>query len=237
MQGQLYRLVESQQQVATMGYVDTLQEQALLESLLDNAKPPYPQDFSDYHYLLKTPFRYPPLKWGSRFGRTHERGMFYAGLAERTTLAECAYYRFVFWHSMQPQNSAARNSIRTEHTMFSVGYKTRFGVSLHEAPFDQHRAALTHPSQYSTTQQLGSDMREAGVQAFEYTSARDPDAGHCAALFSAAAFAHSKPNESQQWLCELTADQVSYKHIGDTAVLHFERSLFLADDTLPLPAS
>ncbi len=234
--GSLYRLVESQQQVATMGYVDTLEEQTLLEELLDGAKPAYPADAADLHYLLKTPFRYPPLKWGSRFGRTHERGIFYAAPGVDTTLAECAYYRFVFWDSMQTTESVARSSIRTEHTMFSANYKTQFGVRLQDPPFDQHAAALTHTSDYSSTQQLGSAMREAGVEAFEYTSARHPNGGQCAALFSTAAFAQKKPHELQQWLCELTADRVSYKQIGETTVTHFKRSGLLVDGKLPIPA-
>ena len=67
--GTVYRLVESQEQIATLGYVDTLEEQTLLEEMLETTKPPYPFTTEDFHYLLKTPFRYPPLKWGSRFGR------------------------------------------------------------------------------------------------------------------------------------------------------------------------
>ncbi|MDP1329436.1 hypothetical protein Q6280_28035, partial [Klebsiella pneumoniae] len=59
--GVLYRLVESQEQVATVGYVDSLEEQAVLEELLEGSKPAYPGDLQSQplHYLLKTPFRYP----------------------------------------------------------------------------------------------------------------------------------------------------------------------------------
>ncbi len=70
--GELFRLVESQAQVATLDYVDTLAEQALLEDLLETVKPPWPADSARLHYLLRTPFRYPPLPWGSRFGQRHE---------------------------------------------------------------------------------------------------------------------------------------------------------------------
>lgn len=64
LQGRLVRLVESQEQVATLQLVDTLEEQALLEELLESSKPPVPADAEPLHYLLKTPFRYPPLRWG-----------------------------------------------------------------------------------------------------------------------------------------------------------------------------
>ena len=98
--GTLYRLVESQEQIATLGYVDTLDEQALLEEMLESTKPNYKEDLSAYHYLLSTPFRYPPLQWGSRFGGIHEPSLFYGGVSIAVTLAESAYYRFIFWKSM-----------------------------------------------------------------------------------------------------------------------------------------
>ncbi len=54
LQGRLVRLVESQEQVATLQLVDTLEEQALLEELLESSKPPVPADAEPLHYLLKT---------------------------------------------------------------------------------------------------------------------------------------------------------------------------------------
>ena len=110
--GTAWRLVESQEQIATLGYVDTLEEQAILEELLDSVKPPYPANTESLHYLLKTPFRYPPLRWGSRFGRVHEPGIFYAGCEANTTLAESAYYRFVFWYSIASKPIKNTNNYR-----------------------------------------------------------------------------------------------------------------------------
>ena len=43
LRGKLFRLVESQEQIATMSYVDTLQEQALLEEMLESVKPSFPK--------------------------------------------------------------------------------------------------------------------------------------------------------------------------------------------------
>ena len=62
-EGLAYRLVENQEESATLGYVDTLDEQALLEELIDNIKPRYLKGTGHLHYLLKTPFLYPPLPW------------------------------------------------------------------------------------------------------------------------------------------------------------------------------
>ena len=55
---------------------------------------------ADSHYLLATPFRYPPLPYGSRFGSRFEPSLFYGARSASTALAESAYYRFVFWSGM-----------------------------------------------------------------------------------------------------------------------------------------
>jgi RES domain len=232
--GLLFRLVESQEQIATLGYVDTLEEQALLEDLLESVKPPYPEGSDDYHYLLKTPFRYPPLQWGSRFGRIHEPSLFYGGCRVETALAESAYYRFVFWFSMDAE--PVKDKLRTEHTLLSVGYETAKGVRLHAPPFDKYLADLTHPKNYQPAQLLGSAMRATGVDAFEYPSARDPGRGRCVGLFTLSAFKQRRPEEMSQWLCEVGATEVSFKRAGSTAVATYVIDDFLFENRLPFPA-
>jgi len=51
-------------------------------------------------YLLFPPFRYPPLKWGSRFGTEYQRGLFYGSQLLATALAEVAY--IWGWHGYRP---------------------------------------------------------------------------------------------------------------------------------------
>lgn len=233
--GTAWRLVESQEQIATLGYVDTLEEQALLEELLDSVKPPYPAQCDDYHYLLKTPFRYPPLKWGSRFGRLHEPGIFYAGCQVKTTLAESAYYRFVFWYSMN--NTPIKNTITSSHTLFCVNYSSKQGIRLHAAPFNQYQQELTDPQNYSATQQLGSEMRAAQVDVFEYTSARDPDKNPCVGLFTHHPLTRKKPSDMTQWLCELSARDVAFKQVGNKEIIRFALDDFLVAGKLPVPAA
>ena len=142
--GTLLRLVESHAEVATLGYVDTLEEQAVLEALLEGTESSYPADCAGMHYLVKAPFRKAPLKWGSRFGRRHERGIFYGGLSIGSTLAESAYYRFIFWFSMNAVPPKPR--ITTRHSLFEADYRTEVGVKLHRPLFDVHRPALTDPT-------------------------------------------------------------------------------------------
>ncbi|HSC68260.1 MAG TPA: RES family NAD+ phosphorylase [Cellvibrio sp.] len=233
--GTAWRLVESQEQIATLGYVDTLEEQALLEELLDSVKPPYPANSDSYHYLLKTPFRYPPLRWGSRFGRIHEPGIFYAGCDTQTTLAESAFYRFVFWHSID--SKPIKNTITSAHTLFCVNYQSQRGMKLQAAPFDQFLPQLTHPQDYSASQQLGSDMRAARVEAFEYQSARAQQQGCCVGLFVTAALAQKKPTNMAQWLCELGATEVAFKQLGQKEIIRFPLDNFLIDGRLPMPAA
>ncbi len=232
--GKLQRLVESQEQIATLGYVDTLDEQALLEQMLDEAKPVSQPDCEALHYLLKTPFRYPPLKWGSRFGGVHERSLFYGGLTLGAVLAESAFYRFVFWHSMN--GAPVKDRIRSEHTLFSVRYQTDKGIQLQAPPFDQYLKELAHPVDYRASQAMGTAMRAAGVLAFEYCSARDPEHGLCAALFSPDVFRQKKPQESSQWFCEVSADRVSFTQLRSGDIKTYALAHFLVDGALPRPA-
>jgi len=231
--GALWRLVENQEQVATLGYVDSLEEQALLEALLETAKPPPPPGTENLHYLLRTPFRYPPLPWGSRYVRRHEPGIFYAGLDIATTLAEAAYYRFVFWYSME---TPATDVLRTEHSLFAAQYATEHGVRLQAPPCDIHHDRLTHPEDYRATQALGSALRENAVEAFEYPSARHAG-GCCVGLFTPVALASSRPQEITRWLCEVHEDRVLFKGFERKEVRAFVLGDFLHQGHLPLPAA
>ena len=69
-----WRVVEAQHQVSTRKLVDSVDEQILLEDLIERVKPA-DQTRGRWHYLLATPFRYPPLRHGSRFAGRHERGI------------------------------------------------------------------------------------------------------------------------------------------------------------------
>lgn len=231
--GDLWRLVESQEQVATMQLVDSLEAQSLLEEMLDAVKPPPPPGSAHLHYLLYTPFRYPPLPYGSRYGRRHEPSLFYGALTPATVLAESAYYRFVFWHGMQTPPPAP---IRSEHTLFSARYATTRGLQLQAEPCAEQRAALTHRSEYHATQALGSAMREAGIEAFEYPSARCPEGGINVALFTPAAFAEPRPQEMQSWLCETTAEAVTFAQPQSRALHRFAVEIFTVEGKLPWPA-
>lgn len=231
--GTLTRIVESQEQVATTGLVDTLEEQNLLENMLDAAKPPPRPGSERLHYLLMTPFRYPPLRHGSRFGGRHEPSILYGSLTTDATLAEAAYYRLVFWSGME---TPPASPIRSRHTLFRARYRTRRGLRLHRPPCDERRSILTDPTSYGPTQALGSAMRDAGVLAFEFLSARDPQGGINVGLFEPRALASRTPTGQEQWLCEVTGDHVTFLHPASRRIERFPAETFLVDGQLPQPA-
>ncbi|MCL7745004.1 RES family NAD+ phosphorylase [Guyparkeria hydrothermalis] len=232
--GTLTRIVESQEQVATTGLVDTLEEQGLLEDMLDTAKPPPRPGSEGLHYLLMTPFRYPPLRHGSRFGHRYEPSILYGSLSAEATLAEAAYYRLVFRSGMETPPAAP---IRSRHTLFRANYRARRGLRLHRSPCNEKRAILTDPADYAPTQALGSAMREAVVLAFEFHSARDPQGGINVGLFEPTALSSRAPTGQEQWLCEVGDEQVTFLHPASRRIERFPAATFLIDGRLPQPAT
>ena len=231
--GTLHRLVESQEQVATSRLVGSLERQALLETMLESTKPPLRPGTDRLHYLLATPFRYPPLRHGSRFGSRAEPSLLYGSLSVRTVLAESAYYRCVFWQGM---TVPPPGPLVTQHTLFTARYRTAKGIRLQMPPCDRHRVALTDPARYDATQATGAAMREAGVEAFEYESARDPGHGTNIGLFAPQALASTKPTSLESWLCETSDDGVRLLARDGNALHEFPVATFLVDGTLPAPA-
>lgn len=231
-----FRVVESQEQVATTRLVDTLDEQHQLESILERSKPPAPDGAAGFDYLLWTPFRYPPLPRGSRFGRALESGIFYASLTIRTALAETAYYRFVFLSGLAEPLPA--DSLTTELGAFEARIETARGVALESAAFARRQSEISDPARYAATQALGGAMREAGVEAFTWRSARDSDGGINVGAFTLAAIASPRPERMQHWVCTTTAETVSFMRLfaRDEAPVSFPRSQFLVDGRLPAPA-
>ena len=158
------RVVEAQSRNGTRRLVESEAEHAVLEELLDRGKPKVPSEpaFASLHYLLFTPFRYPPLKNGSRFGTRYERGIFYAARALSTALAEVAYYRLVFLEG----TVAELGSVSTDVTVFRAQVRARRAIDLTREPFAAYEASISSKTSYEASQALGGAMRGAGVQAF-----------------------------------------------------------------------
>ena len=227
-----WRVVESQHQVSTRKLVDSADEQALLEQLIDGAKPP-DNTHGRLHYLLFTPFRYPPLRHGSRFGRRHKGGIWYGSLERRTAFAEVAYYRLLFLEGTH----APLGTITTPLTAFRASLHTKLGVALDAPPFDAYRDTIASPVTYSHTQPLGDAMRSAGVEAFRYPSARDVQGGVNVGAFTPSVFGRTKPTSLESWHCAASRERVDVTR-GDyftRETFAFARGEFLVDGVLPSP--
>lgn len=232
-----HRVVESQYENSTRKLVDSDDEQSLLESLLDRAKPPVPSEpaFKNLHYLLFTPFRYPPLRHGSRFGRRSERGVWYGSRERRTCFAETAYYRLLFLE----HSSAALAPLHVELTCFRTRVRTQRGVDLTADPFRKFEAKLTSRSSYADTHALGAEMRAAGVAAFLFRSARDDREGTNVALFEPCFMSRDVPAaQMQAWRCVVDRDKVEFvRRLTGAApreAFSFPRATFLVGGALPL---
>lgn len=250
-QGVAFRVVESQEDIATTRLVDDIPEQVRLEELLEATKPRRVPGTEHLHYLLAPPFRYPPLLHGSRFGRYFERSLFYGGMTINTALAETAYYRFVFLnHLAEP----FPKPLRTQHTVFGARVRTDQGVRLQDQAWDSLHKELTHPADYATSQALGSTMRESGVVAFQFLSARAQQAGLYSlpypgdqglegvniALFEPSALKDRNPNKAMRLIIVTSRDTVSMSLMrdnGDREVSEFSRTSFLVDGIFPDPAA
>jgi hypothetical protein len=228
-----WRAVEAQHQVSTRKLVDSADEQVLLEELIDRVKPP-DTTRGRLHYLLSTPFRYPPLRHGSRFGARHERGIWYGAETRRTMFAEVAYYRLVFLDGSR----ADLGVVTTQLTAFSVRAHSSRGIDLVAPPFEAHRRTIASPVRYTATQALGAAMRSAGVELARYPSARDPDGGVNVAAFSPAVFGAARPRGLETWHCTATRQRVELakRDYFGRETFAFPREAFLVNGALPAPA-
>ena len=216
----LWRAVEAQHVASTMPLVDSIDEQHVLERLLDDAKPPVPQAAAHLHWLLFTPFRYPPPPGGSRFRGPIDPGVFYGADQIRTACAELGYWR---WRHLK--DTPALDAMPTKpQTVFKVRIETKT-VDLREKPFVRDRPRWTDPRDYSACQRFARTAREAGVGAIRYESVRDPEHGADCAVLSPAAFAAPEPLEQQTWMLSVARDRVVWQR---THALHVDEHEFAA---------
>ncbi|HJQ98585.1 MAG TPA: RES family NAD+ phosphorylase [Candidatus Polarisedimenticolaceae bacterium] len=227
--GKLWRVVEGQHVIATRGLVDSTEEHDLLERMIDAAKPAAPdeKEFAGLHYLLSTPFRYPPLRHGSRFATRHDRSIFYGSTELRSAFAETAYYRLLFLEG----TAAHLEPVDTDLSAFQVGYRTSKGLDLTRDP------SVSAPDRYDGSQKLGARMREAGVEAFRYASAREAE-GVNVGLFTPRAFTSKRPGAMQVWKAAASRAAVEIRRHD---LLHpetfvYPRQQFLVRGVLPRPA-
>jgi hypothetical protein len=230
-----WRVVEDQHISSTRKLVTNLEEHEILEDLLESiAKPPLPSssEFQGLHYLLSTPFRYPPLKHGSRFATRFERSLWYGAEELITSLGEVAFYRLLFFSGSEGDLQACELKLSS----YSINIKTNNGICLQNVAFKKYQEYISNKNNYQASQLLGTQMREAGVDAFRYNSARVNDKNNIG-VFSPAAFATKVPNGGsfKSWICYIDKMQVEFfrEDYMNSERYHFEKKIFLVDGVLP----
>jgi RES domain len=226
--GECWRLVEAQHQVSTLKLVDSIEEQALLEDLIEQTKPLVPPECRHLDYLLATPFRYgTPYPRGSRFRRPGKTlGVFYASEKPETAVAEMAFYRLLFFAespgALWPTNAG-------EYTAFAASYRTRRGLDLTRPPLDEDSAHWSDPIDYSACQDFADAARAAEVQILKYVSVRDPHRHMNFALLTCTVFAQPAPINRQTWRIQLGSSGVHAVCEFPRMQLEFGRDSFNSD--------
>ena len=200
-----FRVVESQEYSTTLTLVDTQQEHDVLERLLDeSSKPAKPVDCSIDDYLLFTPFRYPPLREGTRFGKITERSPFYGSKDLEAAFAEKAHRRFQF----NQDTEAKIPPFSIQYTSFKFHADADRALDLLVPPFDAHYAAIHDEAHYEESQALGTEMRASDVEACTFHSVRCKDAVNIA-IFTPSIF-KQKSTDHSHWQCHVSNDNVSF---------------------------
>jgi RES domain len=200
---ELWRVVEAQHTASTMRLVDSLQEQAALESVLEDSKPPLPAAARGLHYLLATPFRYRP-QHGSRFRAPFAAGVWYGAEALRTALAEKSYWRLRFL--LDAPDIPDLKPV--PHTAFRAAVSTAAALDLTAAPLLRERSRWTQRDSYLDTQQLAAAALGARIELIRYESVRDAERGRCAAVLDPVVFARGRPRGLETWFIAAARERV-----------------------------
>ncbi len=227
-----WRVVETQEIAATAAITRSSAEQSRLEELLEDAKPTLADDLRGLSYLLFTPFRYPPLPYGSRFGSEFERGIFYAAMELETAFAESAVYLWLF--RAGPAQLGPMDVIRDQRSSYRVPVAARRGVDLGDTAFAAVRPALTRPDDWSAPQGFGVTAREAEVQVIWYPSCRYP--GTNLAVLDPAALAARQESDVQAWHLVLDSERCWFGAQSRGEVYEFSFADFAEHRIIPHPA-
>lgn len=217
-----WRVVEAQHILSARDLVDSREEHDLLEELLEESKPAVAKK---KNYLIFTPFRYPPLKYGSRFGRTFEPSLWYGSQELATAFTEVAYYRFKFLNDTLGDLGYLEISM----TAFNARIETQRGLDLTENPFNQYTDRIANKNEYEDSQQLGTSMRQEHIEAFIYPSARTRNRAKNTAAYTLDVFKMKNDQyvtNQQTWICLASKQVIEFTRIG---ILENERFTFTKD--------
>ncbi len=231
----VWRVVEAQHKSSTRKLVDNAKEHEILEDLIEGVKPKIKQKIKPIHYLLFTPFRYPPLRYGSRFGTTSDPSLWYGSLSLSCAFIEVAFYRLLFLS----HTKADLGLVETALSGFAVRSQCERFVDLCKNEFNSFRQQISSPVNYQFSQALGQQLRQKNIQGFHYYSARDPNGGVNVAYFTPDVFNEQNPHITsfQTWQCLANEKAVEFIHhafYGDDKIV-FQAAKFFINGSLPYP--
>lgn len=202
----LWRIVEAQHVISTSRLAGSLADQARLEALIEDAKPPLPPEARGLDPLLATPFRYYHQS-ASRFRRKGARpGIFYASEAEATALSETSYWRLVF---LSRSPGLPPPTTTQEWSAFTIATRLTAMLDLTRPPFAVDAVHWKDPDDYSACQALADQARTALADAIRYTSVRDPEHRANVAVLNPHACGARKPRIRTTWHLRFDADGLS----------------------------
>jgi len=202
----VWRLVEAQHRISTNRLAGNAEDQALLEQLVEEAKPVLPIAARGLHYLLSTPFRYGHAK-ASRFRRANERpGIFYGSEHVATAVAETAYWRLLFF-SRSPGFVPPTTVV--EHSAFTVPITVERALDLTAPPFNADEARWMDAGDYAACQAFAEHARGIDTQAIRYVSVCDPAHRANIALLDPTGFTTSTPTIGQTWHFRYEAGEIT----------------------------
>jgi hypothetical protein len=212
-----WRAVEAQHVVSTLRLTgNNPEQQDLLERILEESKPPLPAETAGLHYLLATPFRYPPSPYGSRFRAWPDPGVLYAGFERRTACAEMGYWRWKF----VSDSDGLREISASPQTVFQLGAQG-YAIDLQTPPFHKRRALWTDPVDYTATQAFAREARAAEVALILYRSVRDPEPGTCVAVLRPGALRPKRPLGQETWYLTVTREGAIWQRESQRFVFWF----------------
>ena len=201
---QVCRVVETQEYSGTLSLVDNLEEQSILELILDDYKPPYVEGSKNRHYLISSPFRYPPLEYGSRFGSAIEPSYFYASESVEACLAEAAFYRFML---IEGTILPYQKTITSKHALFFVNAKSANTIDLCTIKQSAILKEISHPCSYLVSQNIGKHCRDRGATLLRFYSARSDNNGINVAIDNHQVITSAVPINITPYICELDCQQ------------------------------
>ncbi len=164
-----WRCVEHQATIATKNLVSgNLRDHDILERLLEDNKPPIPDDAKHLHWLAATPFRY-FRAFESRFGPKGRRGVWYGAAKEEVALREFTYHRLRFFAAYDGEKPHTLTV-----SLIQANLATTKALDLTTPAFDARRQLLEDPRHYGECHRIAEKALEEGVELIVYNSARTP---------------------------------------------------------------